>query len=139
AVCPRTESPKRCGGAGWLHWLTDRRPVGPFVRHVRLPNVSAALADLDRLAAECRAGLNLDRLGQFADRLGLTATSLMALGIGWSANHRAYSFPMVNASGKVVGIRLRTPTGSKFAVRGSQAGLHIPAGPTFRPGERLLV
>lgn len=139
AICPRTESPQRCGEAGWLHRLTDRVPTGTYVRHVRLATPPAARADLDRLAAEYGTALNADRLHQLADRLGLSPASLKALGVGWAARYRAYSFPMRDASGQVVGVRLRKPDGFKFAVRGSRAGLHIPAGPAFHPGGRLLV
>jgi hypothetical protein len=49
--------------------------------------------------------------------LGLSVGSMTAFGVGWSAEHLAWSFPMLDPqTGKVIGIRLRTPGGSKFAV-----------------------
>jgi hypothetical protein len=115
AICPRTESPKRCGDAGWLHRLGDERAAFPhrrrFVIHSATP-----LADLSALAARYRAALDPDRLTSFARSLGLLADSLAALGVGWSADHLAWSFPMTDpATGRVVGIRLRAPDGAKFA------------------------
>jgi hypothetical protein len=144
AICPRTESPRRAGEAGWLHRLDGLPRTGRVFRRVRVTRVRVTVAtrpdtDLGRLAAEYRDALDPGRLRQLADALGLTPASLAALGVGWSAGHGAYSFPMADAGGRVVGIRLRRPSGAKFAVSGSRAGLHVPAGPPFRPGGRLLV
>src|SRR5262249_26603719 len=62
------------------------------------------------------------------------------LGIGWSNEHRAWSFPMQDASGRVVGIRLRAPRGAKFAVKGGHEGLFLPATATLvGPGSQLLI
>ena len=138
AICPRISSPKRCGEAGWLHWLTDQRPAGRFVRHIPLSRAPTR-TDLDRLAEQYGADLDPGRLHQLACQLGVSGASLIALGTGWSEGHGAYSFPMVDDGGTVVGIRLRRPDSGKFAVRGSKAGLHVPAGPAFSPGERLLL
>src|SRR5262249_12465215 len=65
--------------------------------------------------------------------------NLTRLGVGWSNSHQAYTFPMTNPAGRVVGIRLRMPDGRKLAIRGSRAGLHVPDSPAFLPGGRLLV
>ncbi len=48
-----------------------------------------------------------------------------------------WTFPMRDAQGKVIGLRLRTPNGFKYAVRGSQNGLFYKTGLT--PGRPLLV
>jgi hypothetical protein len=48
--------------------------------------------------------------------------------VGWSTEHFAYTFPMSNDHGEVVGIRLRRPNGIKFSVRGGHEGLFLPAG-----------
>jgi hypothetical protein len=65
-------------------------------------------------------------LHQFARQLGVSAASLTVLGVGWSAGHDAYSLPMADTDGRVVGIRLRRPDGAKFAVRGGREGLFLP-------------
>jgi hypothetical protein len=135
AVCPRVESPRRAGEAGWLHRLSDS-PAG-HRRHVHHVRLTAAGPDLRPLAAEYRAALDPGRLHQLAAGLGLTPASLTALGVGWSAGHHAYSFPMHDCDGRTVGLRLRRPAGRKFAVRGGREGLFLP--PTENVSERLLV
>jgi 5S rRNA maturation endonuclease (ribonuclease M5) len=70
--------------------------------------------------------LNETALAKLADALGLSVKSLRLLNIGWSAKHKAWTFPMRDASLTIVGIRLRRQDGSKFCVRGSKEGLFIP-------------
>jgi hypothetical protein len=126
-ICPRTESPKRIGDAGWLHRLRDDwQPTQRFVRHIRLAPDAPARADLAQLAEEYRQAIDSGRLHQLADTLGVSVGSLLSLQIGWSNGHDAFSFPMRDSSGTVLGIRLRRPDGSKFAVKGSREGLFIP-------------
>jgi phage/plasmid primase-like uncharacterized protein len=62
-----------------------------------------------------------------AAHLGVTATSLTRLQTGWSVRDQAWSFPMRDGSSlEVVGIRLRSRDGRKFAVLGSRDGIHVP-------------
>jgi len=83
--------------------------------------------DFGRLALEFRAAVKFDHIERLARSLGLSVHSLRALGIGWSAQHGAWSFPMADADGAVRGIRLRLPNGRKLAIKGSKEGLFIPA------------
>jgi hypothetical protein len=138
AICARTESAKRCGEAGWLHRLRDDgwRLPRRIVRSVPLTPASRR-HDLPELADCYRDAVDPVQLDILARSLGLTVDSLTALGIGWSAHYRAWSFPMVDADGTVLGIRLRRPDGSKFAVPGGKEGLFIPAMDPTDP--RLLV
>jgi hypothetical protein len=57
------------------------------------------------------------------------------LRIGWDGN--AFTFPMTDADGGVIGIRRRFLTGSKCSVRGSRSGLFVPTSP--EDGNRLLI
>ncbi|HEX4589723.1 MAG TPA: toprim domain-containing protein [Gemmataceae bacterium] len=50
----------------------------------------------------------------------------------------AYAFPMSDAKGRVVGIRLRRPDGIKLAVRGGREGLFLPTVPS-KVEKRLLI
>jgi hypothetical protein len=129
AICPRVESAKRVGDAGWLHRLKDDAGQHPRrrARVVRLGAGAAPRADLARLAAQYRQSLDGGCLYQFAVSLGLSVPSLCRLGIGWSVEHRAWSFPMTDCDGNVLGIRLRRPNGYKFAVTGSKEGLLVPS------------
>jgi phage/plasmid primase-like uncharacterized protein len=123
------ESPKRCGEAGWLHRLReDRLPPRHRVRTIALRQ-DPPRPDLVHLSEECQSAVRPDRLEQLARSLGLSATSLQQLGIGWSAAHRAWTFPMWDSAGRVAGIRLRREDGRKFSVRGGREGLFLPAAP----------
>jgi hypothetical protein len=127
-ICARKESAKRCGEAGWLHRLRDNdfRPARPIVRSVRLTTADPR-PDLARFVAECQRAVDAVQLDALARSLGLSVHALMTLGIGWSAPHGAWSFPMVDAAGRVLGIRLRRPNGFKFSVAGGKEGLFLPA------------
>jgi len=142
AICARTESPKQCGEAGWLHVLRDDGPAWPpwrrtIRRAVRMMGDEKPLRDFARLAAECRAALKPEALEALADSLGLSSDSLRRLGVGWSGDRRAWTFPMHNAAGQVVGIRLRLADGRKLSVKGGREGLFLPEG--IDRGGRLLV
>jgi hypothetical protein len=140
AICARTESAKRCGDAGWLHRLQERpwQPQRRCVRHVSLAPAGRA-PDLKHLAAQYREAVDQVRLQQFAAALGLSVAALCRLGIGWSPEHRAWSFPMTDPQGNVLGIRLRRPGGAKFAARGGKEGLFIPSGMHPSSAEALFV
>jgi hypothetical protein len=129
AICQRAESPKRVGDAGWLHWLKD--DAGQHHRrHARVVRLGAGAAppgNLARLATQYRQELDAGRQLQLAVSLGLSVGSLCYFGVGWSVEHRAWSFPMADAAGNVLGIRLRRPDGFKFSVKGSKEGLFIPS------------
>jgi hypothetical protein len=130
ALCQRVESTRRVGDAGWLHRSQERpwRPVRRFVQETRFSAASASQNHLITLAAEFQAAANTEQLVHLAGSLGLSIDSLHRLGIGWSKSHRAWSFPMADSSGQVLGIRLRRPDGFKFAVRGGHEGLFLPTG-----------
>ena len=79
------------------------------------------------------AATSLAELDEFATSLGVTTSSLTAVGAAWAAPHAAWAFPMCDGYGNVVGIRLRNERG-KFAVRGSRQGLflaNVPAQKTL--------
>jgi len=56
----------------------------------------------------------------------MTTQSLLALNCCWASPHKAWAFAMRDGYGNMVGIRLRTESGKKFAVPGSHQGLFIP-------------
>jgi hypothetical protein len=134
ALCQRVESSRRCGEAGFFHRLADA-PAAPRC-HVRRVHQTAAGPDLGPLAAEYRVALDAGRLHQLASQLGLSASSLTAVGVGWSAGHHAYTFPMHDCDGQTVGIRLRTPAGRKLSVKGGKEGLFLPPAPASPTGGR---
>ena len=129
AICARIESPKRCGAAGWLHLLRRDGPTwSPRVRRIELSaaKIGAAALDCGKLAADFRAAVPPGALAQLAAALGVSVGSLRRLGVGWSAKHRAWAFPMQDAAGNVLGVRLRLPGSKKISVRGGKEGLFVP-------------
>ncbi|HMP69387.1 MAG TPA: primase-helicase zinc-binding domain-containing protein [Pirellulaceae bacterium] len=116
----------------WLAvWLgvDDRRYRFPMMRRPveRRLSIPDAPVDDDRfalMAEVMRRNMRPEWLRRAADLLGLTTEPLARLGVGWSVEHRATSWPMRDDAGRVIGVRLRCPkTAQKWAVRGSRAGL----------------
>lgn len=136
-ICPRMESPKRCGEAGWLHRLREgvttqqRRPVQ------RIALDDGPRTDFADVAESYRRCVEPDRLRHLAQALGLQSATLERFGVGWSPGHNAWSFPMRGGDGVVVGIHLRTLEEQKRSVKGSKQGLFLPADPT--DGDQLLI
>ncbi|MCI0702275.1 MAG: toprim domain-containing protein [Planctomycetia bacterium] len=125
AICPRTESQKRCGDAGYLHRLTDtQRRREP--RRVVLP-IRTAPPDLTALATQFQHAATMERLTAFAEELRVTVACLNAYGAGWAASYPAWTFPMTNpTTRKVTGIRLRRLDGIKFSVKSGRESLFLP-------------
>ena len=142
-ICPRTPSDTKAGEAGFLHvlrtdgptWATWRQTIRRAVRMVENPDNTAP--DMGKLAADCRAAIRPGDLQRLAVRLGLSVEALQRLRVGWSSGHRAWTFPMQDTAGRVLGIRLRLPSGRKLAVKGGHDGLFLPDG--LYAGGRLLV
>lgn len=133
AICQRIEegSLKKCGDAGYLHVLVDRH--NGHNRHEFCVRPRQLLKsglgrngcrDFAELARRYQGQLTRDRLGALAQSLGISPRSLQRLRGGWDG--RAYTFPMSDAAGKVVGIRRRFPNGGKASVKGGKTGLFIP-------------
>jgi len=143
-ICPRVESPKRCGEAGWLHVLRRDGPAWPRWRQTlrRAIGMMAETPHNENLATEAAAARQWcdehpEALKRFARNLGLSTESLRRLGVGYLPRRRAWSFPMRNAAGDVVGIRLRLAGGRKLAVKGGKEGLFLPSG--LQPSGRLFI
>jgi len=132
AICARVESPKACGEAGWLHRLRDddwSRPLKRTRRRVVsavLPTNTRSVRDWRRFVNECETSLAASRLDELASSLGVSVDALERLRVGWSVEHRAFAFPMFDAVGQVLGVRLRGSDGRKWSVRGGREGLFLP-------------
>jgi hypothetical protein len=121
----KSDRPTRNGG--WLHRLAYSAPRQVPRLHVPPPRATAPrttdwIALLQRFARDTRAA-EVERL---AATLGVSPGSLFRLGIVWAAPRHAWGFPMRDAAQKVIGIRLRTESGHKWAVTGSHNGLFWP-------------
>lgn len=154
---------------GFLHLLRSDGPsrssVAPGSRRVRIPSATPRRDDLPALAAAYAAAVTPSMLDWLAGHLGVTAASLVRLGVGWAydAGRRfangpvvfdagdvlriapaavTWSFPARDAAGAVVGIWRRLPDGDKRSVWGSRDGLFQPERPAEPPAQfagRLFV
>lgn len=122
-ICMRVESDKPTRNGGWLHRLggDDRRR--PRVR--RATSSVKPMRDFEKAAEDHERAVNPEALERWADELGVSVDSLRRLHVGWDGE--AWTFPMRNVSGRIVGIRRRFPNGKKLSVTGGREGLFIPS------------
>jgi len=124
AHCMRVASGKELPKGGWIHKLDGS--VKPITYSYDRPPAPLTPAELAIMSRQFQAGITTDHLAAFAGKMGLSPLNLKRLNIGWNLQSRAWTFPMTNSKGDVLGIRLRTDDGKKFAVRGGREGLFIP-------------
>jgi hypothetical protein len=122
AICARVESPYRRGDAGYFHRLVGTVPV--VRRSVQIKQERACAAEIPVLAEQYRQAMTAEQYLSLSRELGVSAKSLIMLSTGFDGE--AFTFPMRNAEGHVIGIRRRFPNGKKICVTGSQNGLFIP-------------
>ena len=137
-ICPRTPSARQAGQAGHLHRLkTEFAPAkGPAGHALGRPLVS--VRDFGEFAERCRRE-GWHALQKLAVDLGVPLAALEQLRVGWDGWGRWWSFPMRDASGRVIGIRCRAPAGRKFAVKGSHNGCFFAPSLLAGHPERLVV
>lgn len=129
-------------GAGFLYLLADDRPSPVFRREVAVKRLALATPrrDFGELAERLRLGIDDKILSWIVQCLpGVSPKSLYRLRAGWNAENGAAVFPMSDGSGRIIGLRYRSPSGGKWAATGSRNGLFVPEGlqpktPLFLPG-----
>lgn len=116
--CMRVESSTPMKNGGWLH-LSDN----PIPRYIPPPRtvIQERAPDLAALWSLWSSQTDFHQIDGLAMSLGVEAESLRLIGCAW--NGRAWAFPMKNADGEMIGIRLRDGEGNKWAVKGSKQGL----------------
>lgn len=124
AYCMRVQSGMPCRNGAWMHFLKDRDRNRTPQRHapMSLPGKQVAF-NAERYHASIRKAWDHVWLDGNAVELGVNMDALERLQPGWDSFNKAVGFPMRDADGKVVGIRLRNSNGDKWAVSGSQDGL----------------
>lgn len=127
AICPRTEvgAQKYLDGSGYLHIIDKSVPMPEKRDEVgqELPEHNLVLSSL---SSKMMAACGDEKVKSLADSLGVSTFSLRLLRIGWSATSDAFSFPMFRYGQRLIGIRLRSIGGKKWAIKGSRQGLFIP-------------
>lgn len=120
ALCPRVVSETDLGEKGYLH-LLEGTEVPPA--QTPPPRLSP-IALQKKVDGWKRRADHEDKLFEIAMILGVDAADLADMGVGWTGD--SWSFPMKDAFGNTIGIRLRYPNGKKGAVRGSRQGVFYP-------------
>ena len=93
-------------------------------------------ASAQKQLEEFQRQLRPESLERLTGRLGVSAESLRALDVGFVRH--AYTFPMRDADGQVIGFALRTfKDDSKIVLEGSRNGLFVPRYVT--PGNVQLI
>lgn len=140
--CMRSESDHACASGGWFHFLVERPRREFRPRFVPTAPARPKLFDAAKTMAGFRAEFEgdgikrdiFDSLQEIAADLDMPAAAIDRLGVGRSAFHNAWAFPMRDGQGNVVGIRLREyGTSRKWSVAGSRDGLFYD--PSLAPGE----
>jgi len=125
ACCMRIESIKPCRNGGWLHRLAEPPCGGPgrFVPP-RMSQTRKRSIDWQQLVTDYQAAVETTALEALARQLTVSCAALKALGIGWDGE--AWTLPMRNGQGQIIGIMRRFPDGKKICRPGSHLGLYVP-------------
>jgi hypothetical protein len=130
-ICPRVESERRVGDAGWWHGPDSAAGVTVCWKPKAEPAVDMT-AEWD----SCRARVTTADYVHLAEALGLRPIDFpvwVELGMHWGA----WAFAMRDAAGKVCGIKLRGRDGSKWCMKGSRLGLIFPR--TYDPAAKEVL
>jgi len=123
AICPRVESDRRIGDAGYLHRLDGSRlDDRPLITRPSRPDAPAV--DLGHLQRGFRAAVTPRILERLAERWGCSVGAVDRLGCGWDGS--AWTFPMRDHQGRIIGYRRRLEDGGKLCLKGSRLGLIVP-------------
>lgn len=130
ANCMRVPSDWECKGSsgGWIHKLQPdviQRVKNVFRRTPKKKALPPKYWDALVHEAEERAGLK-SRVEILSMSLGLSMESLRRLLVGWLPRYSAWTFPMWDGHGRMIGIRLRSLNGQKWCVPGSFNGIFHP-------------
>jgi hypothetical protein len=117
----RVESSWVCNKGGWFHRLG-----GPYAGSIREPAAKTSKltpARLEELHRRYQSAVRSGALATLAANLGVAADALRQLHAGWDG--RAWTFPMRDGNGRIIGMHRRFPNGEKKCLSGSRLGLFI--------------
>jgi translation initiation factor 1 (eIF-1/SUI1) len=119
-ICPRVESGKRIGDAGWWHG-----PESSPGRVIEWKPSDTPAVDFTQTWERCREKVTTVDYVQLAETLGMRPIDF-PVWVDLGAYGNSWAFAMHDPHGKVCGIKLRHRDGSKSCVRGSRLGLIKP-------------
>jgi hypothetical protein len=138
AICPRVESARRVGEAGWWHGSNDA--PGAFVPCKAFEEQYPAV-DWERRWALARTACTRSDTERLSATLKIPASMIeAAVEVGTEpgrAGSGSFAFAMKGSDGKVCGLKLRLDDGRKLCAKGSRLGLILSR--RFDPSRRDLV
>lgn len=121
AFCMRQTSERshtfKDGSVGYFHNVSGE-PVA-----VKREERPALVINVGKLMESWAEQTEWSMIVNLATQLGVMPTALGKIGCAWAREHRAWAFVMKDGFGNMVGIRLRSNDGNKWAVRGSHSGI----------------
>jgi hypothetical protein len=121
-LCMRGEGGKpktlKDGSTGWIHRLGGKPVRLPQKPPRTKPRFNAAIL---------RGWMDITTpkmTREYAESLGVSQPSVVLLGACYTGND-TWAWPMRDSSGKIIGVRLRSNNGRKWAVAGSSNGLFM--------------
>lgn len=131
-ICQRVESPKKYRSAGFYHEVD----LLPPPQSAREQPVKMEPAEVLAMAVKWAEAISEAQVAQLARQLKVPEWSLRELRIGWRGD--AYTFPMRDADGRVIGVRFRDRSGRKWTMGGSRNGLFIPVRKQATPPQLIV-
>ena len=131
-------------GIGYYHKLIDDSRPAPFRLTRPIPPAPPArpaseFFDFAAIARRWYEETTPEVAADFAERLGVSVMALHRLGAGRAAERKCWSFPMHDDKRQVIGIRLRSDRGDKFAVTGSHSGCFVASAISSKADGLLVV
>lgn len=120
AICPRVESSRKIGEAGWLHG-NSADVIGAVTMVRQKPAVER---DMNQDWDACASRIVDGDFEKLAYDLQVPVGWIQNMGVGIA--EQGYAFRMYGSNRQVIGIKLRCWNGNKLCVKGSRLGLIIP-------------
>lgn len=122
-LCQRVQSDRPAKRGGWYHLLDFK--MGTAVPKLKPRPAPPLLTGIRRMIERWADETSVGAFEDHAVELGVSPESLASLNMVYASEHQAWAFPMCDGYGEMIGVRLRSTDGRKWAVRGSRGGLFI--------------
>jgi phage/plasmid primase-like uncharacterized protein len=131
---------KATGETGYIHRLTDTKKMRKLNELDLQQGAYLSSGEVTEYYQKlCGEMAGLSDLVLMANKLGLPAEWLQAVGCVRDKSKRSWCFPMQDGQGKITGLRYRSPSGSKFSLAGGKEGIFLPIEPLPNSIYRLCI
>lgn len=126
AICMRVPSDSPSKNGGYIHRLTFAVRNYPPPRPRKAAPSPPSMSDFTTMTDTYIRQTAQDDIAALSEALGVSPVALSEIGAARASQPGVWAFPMRDGDGKIVGIRLRSDAGQKWAVKGSKEGLFYP-------------